>query len=299
MVSDINQEGLIDRLPLWARPYALLARLDRPIGIWLLLLPGWWAIMLASGGLFAMTLHDWWIFILFGVGAIVMRAAGCVINDLWDRDLDAQVERTRQRPLAAGMLSPRQAMIFLVGLLVVGCVILIQMNFVTVLLGVISLPLVIAYPLMKRFTWWPQAFLGLTFNFGVLMGWSAITEIVGFSGLLLYAGAILWTLGYDTIYAHQDMEDDALAGIKSTALKFGEASKKYVAAFFAAAWVLIAAAGITGAPHSFVFLFLLPAAVHMGWQLWQWHRDDTASALRVFKSNRDFGLIVLAAFALS
>ena len=299
MVSDINQEGLIDRLPLWARPYALLGRLDRPIGIWLLLLPGWWAIMLASGGLFAMTLRDWWIFILFGVGAIVMRAAGCVVNDLWDRDLDAQVERTRQRPLASGMLSPRQAVIFLIGLLLVGCVILIQMNFVTVLLGVISLPLVIAYPLMKRFTWWPQAFLGLTFNFGVLMGWSATTEIVGFPALLLYAGAILWTLGYDTIYAHQDMEDDALAGIKSTALKFGDASKKYVAAFFAAAWVLIAAAGITGAPHSFVFLFLLPAAVHMGWQLWKWHLGDKASALRVFRSNRDFGWIVLVAFMLS
>ena len=188
--------------------------------------------MLASGGFFGMSLYAWLVFILFGIGAIVMRAAGCVINDLWDRDLDKKVERTKERPLAAGTVNAKQAMSFLAGLLTAGLLILLSMNRLTVILGIMTIPLIIAYPLMKRLTWWPQAFLGITFNFGALMGYSAISGSIGISSLLLYLGGICWTLGYDTVYAHQDKEDDALAGIKSTALLFGSESGKWVKRFY-------------------------------------------------------------------
>ncbi len=291
MHTDIKPDGwFISIVPIFLRPYAVLARLDRPVGIWLLLLPGWWAIMLASGGVLRMNGQDWKIFVLFGVGAAVMRAAGCVVNDLWDRELDQKVERTRLRPLASGAASVRQAFLFLLILLVAGFLILLQMNFFTILLGFISLPLIVAYPLMKRVTWWPQAFLGLTFNFSALMGWSAVTGTIELPALLLYAGGIFWTLGYDTIYAQQDKEDDALAGIKSTALKFGARSKNYVAGFFAAAWILIfAASGFN--------LFLCIPATHLVWQMKTWNTEDAASALRMFRSNRDFGILVLLALA--
>jgi 4-hydroxybenzoate polyprenyltransferase len=288
--TDIKREGWVEKLlPPFLRPYAALARLDRPIGIWLLLLPGWWAIMLAAGGATRMDGADWTIFALFGIGAVVMRAAGCVINDLWDRDLDKKVERTSARPLASGEISVKQTTGFLVALLVLGLIILLQMNALTVLLGFLSLPLIAIYPLMKRFTWWPQLFLGFTFNFGALMGWSAVTGAIEFPAVLLYAGGIFWTLGYDTIYAHQDKEDDALAGIKSTALLFGVESKKFVSVFFSIAYVLIFMASQS--------LFLIPAALHLAWQLRVWMPDDAASSLRVFKSNRDFGILVLLGLA--
>ena len=261
---------MIDNLPEKLRPYAALARLDRPIGIWLLLLPGWWAIVLASGGLFSMHLQGWGIFFLFGVGAVVMRAAGCVINDLWDRKLDAQVARTKNRPLASGAVSVFQASAFLFFLLAVGLLILIQMNALTIILGCLSLPLIVAYPYMKRITWWPQAFLGLTFNFGALMGWSAVTGTLGFAPIFLYVGGIFWTLGYDTIYAHQDIEDDALAGIKSSALRLKGYGKPAVATFYAAAWILFACAGLVGAPYTFAFMLLFAAAAHFAWQIWAW-----------------------------
>lgn len=291
--TDIKLDSWVGRvLPARARPYALLARLDRPVGVWLLLLPGWWAIVSASGGFVSMGAREWGIFFLFGIGAVVMRGAGCVINDLWDRELDKKVERTRARPLASGTLNVRQAIVFLFCLLLIGLLVLLQMNFMTVLLGVLSLPLIAVYPLMKRVTWWPQAFLGLTFNFGALMGWSAVTGFVGVPAVFLYLGGIFWTLAYDTIYAHQDREDDALAGIKSTALKFGKNSKIWVGCFFAIALALIAlASGGQG------FLFLLPAAAHMAWQVKSWSLDDAASSLRVFKSNRDFGFLVMLGLA--
>ena len=269
------------------RPYAVLARLDRPVGIWLLLLPGWWAIALASGGFTAMNAYDWRIFILFGIGAVVMRSAGCVINDLWDRKFDRAVERTSLRPLASGALDVKQAIIFLILLLCCGLVILLQMNVMTVLLGFLSVPLIVLYPLMKRWTWWPQAFLGLIFNFGALMGWTAVSGIIGLPALLLYIGGIFWTLGYDTIYAHQDKEDDALVGVKSTALKFGARSRTYVAGFYVLAWVLMAAAGGFGS-----LVFLLPAAAQLVWQMRVWDMKDPASSLRVFKSNSVFGGLV-------
>jgi 4-hydroxybenzoate polyprenyltransferase len=296
MHTDIQYTSWIQRLPLSLQPYAVLARLDRPIGIWLLLLPGWWSIMLAGGGMFHTSLKAIEIFVLFGIGAIVMRAAGCVVNDLWDRRLDQKVERTAVRPLASGEISVAQACIFLGVLLGIGLLILLQMNRLTIALGILSLPLIILYPLMKRWTWWPQAFLGLTFNFGALMGWSAVTGAVGSPALLLYLGGVFWTLGYDTIYAHQDKEDDALAGIRSTALKFGAHSKEYVAMFYALAWMLMTAACWLGSKDILAVLFMLPAAWHFFHQVKTWDMNDPESSLATFRSNRGAGLWVLAAF---
>lgn len=296
MHTDLNTR-LIEKIPENYRPYAVLARLDRPVGIWLLLLPGWGAIMLAGGGLWRMTLWDWYVLLLFGVGAVAMRGAGCVINDLWDRKLDQKVERTRVRPLASGEISVRQAFLFLTVLLVIGALILVQMNAVTMALGILVLPLIVAYPYMKRITWWPQLFLGITFNFGALMGWTAIAGEIDFAPLFLYAGGILWTLGYDTIYAHQDKEDDALAGIKSTARLFGENSKNYVAAFYVCAWILLASGAVLADFYSMAFLFLLPALLHFLWQLWAWKMDSPESSLKIFRSNVVVGWMVLAAFA--
>lgn len=298
--TDIKPPQCFERfLPAYLHSYATLARLDRPIGIWLLLLPGWWGIVLASGGLFQMGLKSWTLIVLFGIGAIIMRAAGCVINDLWDRDLDKQVERTKARPLAAGTLNGKQAMVFLAGLLTVGLLILLTMNWTTIILGVLSIPLIVAYPYMKRITWWPQAFLGITFNFGALMGYSAVTGTLGFSALLLYLAGICWTLGYDTIYAHQDREDDALAGIKSTARLFGDDSPRWVKTFydlcagFLVFAVLLQGGGLWGA------IAILLACSHLLWQLTEWQPKDSASSLRMFRANRDFGLLVLLAIAVS
>ncbi len=295
--TDIQSKGWISWLPKVSQPFATLMRLDRPIGTWLLLLPGWWAIALGSGGWATMNLHDAYLFALFGVGAIVMRGAGCVINDLWDRDFDRAVERTRLRPLAAGAISVKAALGFLAILLLIGLGILIQLPLVAILLGILTLPLIVSYPLMKRVTWWPQFFLGITFNAGALIGWAAVTGVVGLPALLIYAGGILWTLGYDTIYAHQDKDDDALIGVKSTARKFGAQSKCWVTGFYASAFVLmalgylIAGVGLSG-------LLLLAGAVHLAWQVQRWDINDPASSLRMFKSNRDFGLLMLLASAI-
>lgn len=286
---------ILSLLPDSYKPYAELARLDRPIGWWLLLLPGWWAIALAAGGGANMGLWAWYVALLFLIGAIVMRAAGCVINDLWDRDFDRQVERTRERPLAAGVLSPAQAFLFLGTLLFIGFAILIQLGMVTIVLGFLSLPLIVAYPLMKRFTYWPQAFLGLTFNFGVLMGWSAITGGVGLTAVLLYASGVFWTLAYDTVYAHQDKEDDGLAGIKSTALLFGEKSRLFVAGFALVSWLLLLAAFWWAGLNLSAGLILLAALAFLSFQIYRWQPDSAESSLAAFKSSRDYGLIVLAA----
>jgi 4-hydroxybenzoate polyprenyltransferase len=287
---------LVERLPAAARPYALLMRLDRPIGWWLLLLPGWWAIALAAGGITGFTGWDYYLLFLFWLGAVVMRGAGCVINDLWDRDLDAKVERTKQRPLASGAVKIWQAAAFLFCLLFLGLIILLQTSALTIWTGVAAMAFVVAYPYMKRITWWPQAFLGLTFNFGVPMGWAAVTG--SFSGpmLLLYIGAFFWTLGYDTIYAHQDKADDQRVGIKSTALLFGERSKKWVGGFYAVSWTLIALAAFWhGAGVLGLGLLLLPG-LHLLLQVLLWKPDDPASSLRWFKSNRDCGLLFFLCF---
>ena len=295
--TDIKSGGWIGRyVPERLRPYAYLARLDRPIGIWLLLLPGWWAIILAGGGLRTLNFYDFKLLFLFGIGAVVMRAAGCVINDLWDRKLDAKVSRTQARPLAAGTVGVKQAALFLALLLLAGLWVLLQIpSLVTVLLGFLAMPLIALYPLMKRITWWPQLFLGVIFNFGILMGWSAVTGVIGAPSVFLYIGAVFWTLGYDTIYAHQDKEDDMRAGIKSTALRLGEHSKKWVAGFYAASWLLIMNAFIAAEAGVLSGFVLLAVAAHFFRQIQKWDINDPQNALDVFRSNRDLGLIILAA----
>lgn len=295
--TDIKNSGWILGLPAVLRPFALLMRLDRPVGIWLLLLPGWWAIMMASGGAVMLDGHSVSLFVLFALGAVVMRGAGCVINDLWDRDLDAQVERTRTRPLASGAVSPRQALAFLAGLLLAGLLILLQLDLVAIGLGVLSLAFVISYPLMKRITWWPQAFLGLTFNFGVLIGWAAVTGTVSLSAGLVYVAGFFWTLGYDTIYAHQDREDDMRAGIRSSALRLGVKSRIWVARFYMVAWIFLVAAFTKSGAGNWAYFALGAAGWHLWWQVRRWVPDDPASSLRVFQSNRDFGFLVFLAAA--
>lgn len=296
--TDIKSDGWIGRIPAFMRPYALLARLDRPIGIWLLLLPGWWAITLASGGVLSFNIYDIKLIILFGIGAVVMRAAGCVVNDLWDRKLDAKVTRTQARPLASGTIKPWQAGLFLACLLFAGLVVLLQMPLVTILLGFLAVPLISIYPLMKRVTWWPQLFLGVIFNFGVPMGWSAVTGLIDFSAFLLYMGAIFWTLGYDTIYAHQDIEDDMRAGIKSTAIRLGANSRRWTTGFYAAAWLFMAWAFLTAGTGWPSFALLIAAGAHLAGQLKQWDMSDPVSSLTIFRSNRDAGFLVLLAAAL-
>lgn len=293
--TDIKPDSALIRLfPQNWRPYALLARLDRPIGVWLLLLPGWWGIMLAGGGITQLSVRGWLMMGVFFVGAVIMRAAGCVVNDLWDRKLDMQVGRTRQRPLASGEVTVRQAVIFLIGLLWAAFFLLMLLGPVAIVLGFLSLPLIATYPLMKRYVWWPQAFLGVTFNFSALMGWACMSNQIGWTGLALYLAAILWTLGYDTIYAHQDKEDDALAGIKSTALYFGDQSRLWVSRFYAAGFAALVLAVLLRSFDPLDPLFLLPAGLHLLWQMRSWNEHDADSSLRIFKSNRDYGFLVLA-----
>lgn len=293
--TDIARHRWIERLPSRIRPFFYLARIDRPIGIWLLLLPGWWGIILAVGGARGIDARTFELLILFAIGAIVMRAAGCVVNDLWDRDLDRKVARTRGRPLASGAVGMKSAFAFLAALLVAGFLILIQMPLVTILLGVLSLPLIAVYPLMKRITWWPQLFLGVTFNFGALMGWSAVTGTVGLAALCLYVAGIFWTLGYDTIYAHQDIEDDALAGIKSTARLFAERGKFWVVVFHGLTILFLCAAGVVAEAGTLYFLILAAASVFALRSCLHWNPSDPASSLKVFRLARDFGVLIFIA----
>jgi len=298
--TDIKNNGWIEEmLPEKIRAYAYLIRLDRPIGTWLLLLPGWWAVVLAAGGAGQINMHDLRLLVLFALGALVMRAAGCVINDLWDRKLDARVERTKNRPLASGQIKPKHALVFCAILFAIGFFILTRMSMVTVLIGIISIPMIVMYPLMKRITWWPQAFLGLTFNLGALMGWAAVTMVVGLPAVLLYLGGIFWTLGYDTIYAHQDKEDDMKIGIKSAALRLGDTSKIWVSEFYIIAFGFWAAAFYTAGAGPLSLAALCIAAFYALWQLKGWDINDNESSLRVFKSSRDTGLLVLVAALLA
>ena len=294
--TDIRNPRWIERLPSGVRPYALLMRLDRPIGWWLLLLPSWWGILLASGG--AITARTVFLMAIFWAGAILMRGAGCVINDLWDRDLDRKVARTAARPLASGVIKTEDALIFLILLLLSGLGILILLPFSTILLGMLSLPLIVAYPLMKRLIWWPQAFLGLTFNFGVLMGYTAVNGALDLSVLVLYVAAIFWTLGYDTVYAHQDKEDDKVAGIKSTALLFGAYSRAAVFGFYAAAYLLLVGAMMMAGAGWVGLLISLSAAFLGGYHLSRWDPDSQSSSLAMFRCNREIGLLVVLALSL-
>ncbi len=292
--SDIPRGGWVDRwAPARARPYIRLARLDRPIGSWLLLFPCWWSIALASPD--PLTLGFWGLFVLFGIGAVVMRGAGCTYNDICDRDFDAQVARTRDRPLPSGEVSVRQAVFFMAALLVLGAAILFSFNAFAIGVGIASLALVFTYPLMKRVTFWPQFFLGLAFNWGALLGWAAVRADLAAPAVALYAGGILWTLGYDTIYAHQDRRDDAPAGIKSSARRLGLASKPWLYAFYGASVALFAAAGHAAGLGWPFRLGLALGAAQLLWQVADVDLDDAKDCLRKFKSNRLFGWLIFAA----
>jgi len=294
--TDIKPYGFVMRkLPEGLRPYALLMRLDRPIGWWLLLLPGWWSIVLASGGMTGMSAYSWALMGLFLIGAVVMRGAGCVVNDLWDRDIDKLVERTRGRPLASGTVTVKQGFTFLAALLLIGACILLSLSKMAIILGVAVLPLIVLYPYMKRITYWPQFFLGITFNLGALMGWAAMHDTISAAPVLLYLGGIFWTIGYDTIYAHQDKEDDIMAGVKSTALKFGSHSKRWVFGFYMVAILLMSVAIMSVKMNPGALALLMLPIFHMAWQLRTWNMDDQESSLRIFKSNRIFGLLLLLA----
>ncbi len=286
--TDIPASGWVARLPPKARAYAVLARFDRPIGAWLLFLPGLWSIVLAR----VPAQPTLWLLVLFGVGAVVMRGAGCVVNDMWDRDMDRLVSRTASRPLASGALRMREAAVFLTVLLAIGLAILLQLDRLAQLLGVASLLLVTLYPLAKRVTWWPQAVLGLTFSWAAPMGYAAATGRLDAAAAALYAAAFCWILGYDTVYAHQDREDDALIGVRSTARLFATSTKPFLAVCYTATIALLALAGASaGLSPRFYVALLLPAAL-LAWQANTLDVDDPAGCLARFHLNRETGLLI-------
>jgi len=281
----------VEMLPRSWKPYARLARADRPIGAWLLFWPCAWGAALAGG-----LPQETYLVLLFLIGAFAMRSAGCIYNDIIDRDLDASVERTRDRPLACGTISLKAAWALLIALSLIGLVVLIQLGGFAQVVALGSLLLVSAYPFMKRITWWPQAWLGLTFNWGALVGFAAVSGSLPPAALALYAAGLFWTLGYDTIYALQDIEDDALAGIKSSARRLGGNVRMGVAIFYTVTILLLAAAFLLVAPERpLVLAALLPAALHLLWQVHALRSVDTAGALRLFRANTVTGALVFAA----
>jgi 4-hydroxybenzoate polyprenyltransferase len=303
--ADAVRGNWVDRhAPVWSRPYLRLARADRPIGTWLLLWPCWWATALAAphalpandyAGLNAGAWPNPILLLLFLIGATVMRGAGCTFNDIVDKDFDAKVARTRARPIPSGAVSVRNAVAFLMLECVIGLFVLLCLNQTAVLLGVASLALVAIYPFMKRFTYWPQIFLGLAFNWGAILGWGAVTGRVSIPAIALYLAGIAWTLVYDTIYAHQDKEDDVLIGVKSTALLFGKSTKPWLAGFGALTMIGIWVAGaLTGEGAAFYVASIVPAG-HLIWQVAALQIDDSADCLAKFRSNHLFGALVFAA----
>ena len=298
---DAVNAAWIDQLPQTWRPYLRLMRLDRPIGAWLLFWPC--VLGLALGAIAddrpLSDPRDLWLVILFAVGAIVMRGAGCTYNDIVDRNIDARVERTRDRPIPSGAVSVKQAWTFLAAQCVVGLAVLVQLNMLSIALGAASVLLVAVYPFMKRITWWPQAWLGLTFNWGAILGFTAQAGRIDWADALLYAGLVFWTLGYDTIYALQDKEDDALVGVKSTALLLGTRSRDWILGFYAVGFALVLASGFTDhAGWPFGFLMLI-AGAHFLWQVHTLDIADPSSCLRLFRANRDAGAMMAVAFVLS
>ena len=297
-VADAGARNWVDRFaPAALVPYLRLARADRPIGFFLLALPCFWSVSLAGRSI-GEGYPDLWLLFLFAVGAIVMRAAGCTYNDIVDREIDAQVARTRSRPLPSGQVTPRAAFIFMLVLCLVGLAVLLSFNSATIWLGLGVIPIVALYPFVKRFSDWPQAVLGLAFNWGALLGWPAVLGRLDWPAVVVYAGAVVWTIGYDTIYAHQDREDDDLIGVKSTALKFGHKTKAWLALLYAVAWLAIVAAGIMAHAGTAFLLGMTAAAAQLAWQIATLDIDDAENCLERFRSNRDFGAIVLAAIVI-
>jgi 4-hydroxybenzoate polyprenyltransferase len=296
-VADSTGNWVDGLAPRWMQPYLRLARFDRPIGAWLLLIPCWWSAGLAAIAARAPWPNLWHI-ALFFVGAFVMRGAGCTWNDIVDRDLDARVERTRSRPIPSGQVSVAQAAAFLGAQALVGLAVLLVFNAFAIATGIASLAIVAVYPFMKRITYWPQIVLGLAFSWGALMGWAAWFGRLDAPAWLLYAGSIAWVIGYDTIYAHQDTEDDALIGVKSTALLFGARTKPMLALFYAIAVALIGAAGYAAGGGIVFAIGLAAFAAHLAWQVVRLDIANPDVCLAVFKSDRDAGLILFAAMAL-
>ena len=307
-VADAPSGNWVDEYaPAQARPYLRLSRADRPIGTWLLLLPCWWGALL--GALAMPERAGWltvWIMLGCGIGAFLMRGAGCTWNDLTDRDIDDKVARTRSRPIPSGQVTPRQALVWMAAQSLVALLILLTFNLNAILLGVLSLGLVAIYPFAKRFTWWPQIFLGLAFNWGALLAWTAQTGSLALSAVFLYLAGISWTIFYDTIYAHQDKEDDALIGVRSTALLFGDNTMTWLRGFLIGTVILMSLAviyALTPLADPLKMSFGLAAAwaigLHMNWQLGKLDIDDTESCLRLFRSNRDAGLVVALFLAIS
>ncbi|HKB41823.1 MAG TPA: 4-hydroxybenzoate octaprenyltransferase [Gemmataceae bacterium] len=293
-VPDAAAGNWVDRLaPAAAQPYLRLARFDRPIGAWLLLFPAWWSQALAELSLGRPYPNPWYL-LLFLVGAFVMRGAGCTYNDIVDRNYDARVARTAGRPIPSGQVSVPAAFAALALQCLVGLLVLLQLNWFTVALGASSLLLIAVYPFSKRFTFWPQAVLGLTFKWGALVGWAAVTGALALPALVLYAGSVVWTIGYDTIYAHQDKEDDALLGLKSTALRLGETTPRWLAAFYGGAVILWGAAGLLAGAGAIFLLALALVALQLAWQIRTLEIDDPGNCLTRFQSNRLVGWLLLA-----
>jgi 4-hydroxybenzoate polyprenyltransferase len=292
-VADATGNWVDTRAPLWARPYLRLSRLDRPIGSWLLLLPCWWSAALAAdvardNSQLFLTL------VLFLIGAIAMRGAGCTWNDITDRDLDALVERTRSRPIPAGQVSVARAAVFLAVQALIGLSVLLQFNRFAVGTGIASLVIVAVYPFMKRITWWPQIVLGLAFSWGALMGFAVTLGRLDAAALALYGGSIAWVVGYDTIYAHQDAEDDALIGVKSTALLFAARTRPALMVFYGLAVILIGIALALAGVRWPAWLGLAAFVAQLVWQIAKLDISDPALCLRIFKTNRDAGLLLFA-----
>lgn len=292
-VADSVGNWVDSRAPLWSRPYLRLSRLDRPIGSWLLLMPCLWSTALASHLARDVSQLPLTI-VLFLIGAFAMRGAGCTWNDITDRDLDARVERTRSRPIPAGQVTVAQAVVFLVAQALVGLIVLLQFNHFAIATGIASLLIVAAYPFMKRITYWPQVVLGLAFSWGALMGFAVVLGRIDSAALALYAGAVAWVIGYDTIYAHQDADDDALIGIKSTALLFGERTRLALAIFYGLAALLIGVALHLAAARWPAWTGLAAFGAHLAWQIARIEIKDPRLCLRLFKSNREAGLLLFA-----
>ncbi len=297
-VADAGARNLVDRFaPAAILPFLRLARFDRPIGFFLLALPCFWSVALAARSI-EEPYPDPWLLFLFAVGAVAMRGAGCTYNDLVDREIDAQVARTRSRPLPSGQVSPRAAFIFMLALCLIGLLVLLSFNSTTIWLGLGVIPIVALYPFVKRFSHWPQAVLGLAFNWGALLGWPAVLGRVDWPAIVLYAGAIAWTIGYDTIYAHQDREDDDLIGLKSTAVRFGRATRPWLAALYGFAWLALTTAGLMANAGTAFLIGMLAAGAQLAWQVGTLDIDDAENCLTRFRSNREFAVIVLGAILL-
>lgn len=295
VIADAKADNFVDRYaPSWAKPYMKLGRFERPIGSWLLLFPCWWSQTLAehaSGARFP----NLWMMLLFFVGAFVMRGAGCTWNDIVDREYDARVARTTLRPIPSGQVTVLQALMFGVALSFIGLAVLLQFNVFTIWLSISSIALIVIYPFSKRFTFWPQVVLGLTFNWGALVGWAAVTGNLAAPALVLYAGSVLWTIAYDTIYAHQDKDDDAVLGLKSTALRFGDATVPWMIGFYSSTLVLWAAAGYLAGAGPVFALGLAVIAAQFLWQITTLDISNPANCLARFRSNRFVGWIMLLA----